>query len=151
MATLKFRELHGTLLIVHGQSPPTDAEWDSLMHAGETLGMRMRRCLVFADIQVTPSQRKQIADVVRRAQTERVTVITSSSLTRMVVTAVGWISGIHNAYSPREVPAALAAPKLSEQNAHELLITALAFARELGNDDLAEHIVRSLSAARGAA
>ena len=54
------------------------------------------------------------------------------------MTALGWMSGVHRAYDPHDVKAALDYLGVSEAERRELLATALRFARELNNTHLEE-------------
>jgi hypothetical protein len=136
MRTLRWKELHGTLLIVHAPTLPDADEWAALMRAGLELGPGMRRCLVLADIMLSPRQRGEIADTTKAAGTEAVAVVTNSPVGRMIVTGLGWVTGIHKGFDTRDLDAALDFLKVLEADRPELLCTAHDFAAELGHTSL---------------
>ena len=142
-ATMRWKQISGTQLIVHAKLQPDPAEWDAMIRDCRTLGRRHERTLVFADVTLSAEQRRQVADVHKVAGTRAVAVVTSSSLSRMIVTALSWMNSVHRAFEPREVNAALDYLQVPPAERQELLETARQFARELNHDSLE----RSLAAA----
>ena len=136
MRTLRWKEIHGTLLIVHAPALPDTDEWAALMRAGLELGKGMRRCLVLADVMLSPRQRGEIADTTKAAGTEAVAVVTSSAVGRMIVTGLGWVTGIHKGFDPSDLDEALDFLKVAETDRRELLCAAHDFAGELGHTSL---------------
>lgn len=136
MRTLGWKEVHGTLLIVHAQVDPDAEDWAGLMRAGAEMGSRMRRCLVISDVTLSARHRHEIADVTKAARTEAVAVVTSSAVGRMIVTGLGWVTGIHKGFDPHNLDAAFEFLKVTESDRRELLQAALAFADEFGHSAL---------------
>lgn len=131
MQTLKWKFVGDTMLIVHAKEPPADADWAGLMRACAELGKRLRKCLVFAEVSLTPKQRKEIADVVSAARTQAVAVVTRSQITQHIITAIGWVTGIHKGFDPKNLDDALSFLGVSGSERHELLETARRFEDEL--------------------
>ena len=134
--TIRWKEISGTLLIVHGKVQPDPAEWDAMIRESRALASKLRRTLVFADITLTAEQRRQVAELHKLASTRAVAVVTSSSLSRMIVTALSWLNSVHRAFEPREVNAALDYLQVLPDERRILLETARQFARELNHDSL---------------
>ena len=138
MRTIQWKNIGGTMLIVHGKVQPGGGEWADLMRDTRAMGRALERTLVFADVTLTAEQRRQVADAHKAAGTRAIAVITSSSLTRMIVTALSWMNSVHKAFDPRDINAALDYLAVSEADRRELLLTALKFARELKHTQLEE-------------
>lgn len=136
MPTICWKYVSGTMLIVHAKFQPEPAEWDAMIRDCRALAGKLRRTLVFADVTLTAEQRRQVADVHKLAGTRAVAVLTSSQLSRMIVTALSWLNSVHRAFDPRDVGAALDYLDVPVAERRELLDTALAFARELNHDQL---------------
>jgi hypothetical protein len=133
---MRWKEISGTLLIVHGRVQPDPAEWDAMIRDCRALARKLQRTLVFADVTLTAEQRRQVADVHKQAGTRAVAVVTSSSLSRMIVTALSWLNSVHRAFEPREVNAALDYLQVPPEQRRVLLETTRQFARELNHDSL---------------
>jgi hypothetical protein len=136
MPTILWKNIGGTLLIVHARVQPDPIDWAALMRDCVSMARSIERALVFADVTLTAEQRRQVADVHKAADTRAVAVITSSSLSRMIVTALSWINGVHKAFDPRETNAALDYLAMNDADRREVLATALTFARELQHKSL---------------
>ena len=135
-ATMRWKEISGTLLIVHGKVQPDPSEWDAMIRDCRALERKLQRTLVFADVTLTAGQRREVADVHKLAGTRAVAVVTSSSLSRMIVTALSWLNSVHRAFEPREVNAALEYLQVAPEDRQRLLEAARQFARELNHDSL---------------
>ena len=137
MAELRWKVIGETMLIVHTRKAPPAAEWDEYIAACWALGHHMQRCLVLADISLSPTQRTQVADVVKAAGTTLVVVVTTSAVARGAVTALGWMTGVHKAFSPRSFEAAVSALGVGPLERAALVEAGVALARELGVEHLA--------------
>ena len=126
------------MLMVHSKVQPDPGEWAAHCRDTAALGRAFERILVFADVTLTAEQRRDVAEILKNSGTRAVAVVTSSQLTRMIVTALGWMTGVHRAYDPRDIHVALDYLGVSEAERRELLVTALGFARELHNTRLEE-------------
>jgi hypothetical protein len=133
MRTLSWKLLGGTLLIVHANASPSEQEWEALTRAGTEWGTRIRRALVFGDVPLTVKQRRQIAEVVRTARSQAVAVVTSSAMARMMITSIGWATGIHKAFDMEQVEEALDYLNVGPADRRELLQVARRLAQELDN------------------
>lgn len=133
MRTILWKEVGETLLIVHAKLQPEPADWAALMQVFPAMGRRMKRVLVFADVNLSAEQRRQVNEGQKAAGTRAIAVITSSRLARMGVTALSWMGGVHRAFDPSEVRAALDYLGVSEDDRGVLLSSALQFARELNH------------------
>ena len=131
MRTILWQEVGETLLIVHAKVEPDPSDWAALMQVFPKMGRRMQRVLVFADVALNAEQRRQVTAGQKAAGTRAIAVITSSRLGRLAVTALSWMTGVHKAFDPSEVRAALDYLGVTEDDRRVLLASALQFAREL--------------------
>jgi hypothetical protein len=136
--TIRWKNIERTMLIVHAKVQPDPSEWAACCRDTAAMGRSLEHTLVFADVTLSATQRRDVATILKNAGTRSVAVITTSQLARMVVTALGWMSGVHRAFDPSEIKAALAYLAVSEAEQRELLTTALRFARELHHTSLEE-------------
>lgn len=134
--TMKWQPVGDVMVCVHANTPPDQNEWDAFISACATMGAtgRMRGLLALANVELTPAQRSSAAEVLKKNHTELAAVVTGSVITRGVVTAIGWFTGINRAYKPTEIERVLRDLKLSEQSAAAVRDTCAAFARELRVD-----------------
>jgi hypothetical protein len=131
MRTMRWKNVGGTLLVVHARLQPDAAEWAAFIEYVADAETRVSRCLVFADIALTLEQRRQVAEVTKMARIKAVAVITSSAVARMIVTALSWVRGVHKAFEPSDVGSALDYLGVPDQDREPLLSSAAQFAREL--------------------
>jgi hypothetical protein len=131
MRTLKWRRVGTTVLVVHARLLPDPAEWGAFIRDCSEMSGIAARGLVFAEVTLNAEQRRQIETVHRMTGTYAVAVITSSLLTRVLVTTMNWMRNNHRAFAPGDVVAAFDYLGVSEPERHELLALALQFAREL--------------------
>jgi hypothetical protein len=103
-------------------------------------GPKMRQVLVFADVELSPVQRKQVADSVAKAATRAVAVVCFSRLTRTVVTGLGWMTRIHRAFAPTALGDAFDFLGSTPTDRTELLRAAKTFAAELGHAKLLRYV-----------
>src|SRR5262249_14070396 len=129
--TMNWTSVEGTLLIVHGLVPPEPKEWDEFISESMTAGDKMRQVLVFADISLSPVQRKQVPDSVAKAGTRAVAVVCFSALGRTLVTGLGWMTRIHRAFAPAALDEAFEFLKSTPSQRAVLLHAAKEFATEL--------------------
>ena len=129
--TLKWQRIGTTVLIVHARRLPDDAEWNAFIADCIAMGSLAQRGIVFAEVTLNGEQRRQIAEVHRLTGCHSVAVVTSSLLTRVLVTTMNWLSNTHRAFAPSDVVAAFDFLGVSDSERHELLAVALRFAREL--------------------
>jgi hypothetical protein len=138
MLTMCWKNVGGTLLVVHGRLPPDAGEWAVFLEYVTAPETRVSRCLVFSDIALTAEQRRQVAAATTTAGMKGVAVITSSALARMIVTALSWVRGVHKAFEPRHVRSALDYLGVPDQERGPLLSSAAQFARDLDHPRLAQ-------------
>ena len=131
MLTAKFREHNGTLLMVIA-AEPNEEDWTAQMDFARALGKRMRRCIIFSDVTMSSSQRREIAELTKAAGTEVAVVVTNSGVTRMVVTGMGWFTGVHKAYHLNETEAAFDSLDVPASDLRELIRSAHEFAHQMG-------------------
>ena len=134
--TMNWKFVESTLLVVHGLTLPDAKEWDEFILESTGAGPKMRQVLVFADVELSPVQRKQIANLVAQAATRAVAVVCFSRLTRVVVTGLGWMTRIHRAFAPTALNDAFEFLRSTPTERAELLRAARAFAAELGHAEL---------------
>ncbi len=67
--TMNWTFVDDTLLCVHGLSSPDPKEWAAFIAESLSEGARMGQVLVFADVGLSPLQRKEVADSVAKAGT----------------------------------------------------------------------------------
>jgi len=138
--TMNWKFVDSTLLLVHGLTPPDAKEWDEFVLECTGAGPTMRQVLVFADVELSPLQRKQIANMVAKAATRAVAVVCFSRLARAVVTALGWMTRVHRAFAPTALREAFEFLRSTPTEQAELLRAARAFAAELGHAELLRYI-----------
>ncbi len=134
--TMNWTFVDDTLLCVHGLSPPDPKEWAAFIAESLSGSTKMRQVLVFADVGLSPVQRKEVADSVAKAGTKAVAVVCFSRLTRTVVTGLGWMTRIHRAFAPAALTDAFDFLQLTQKQRAELLRVAKEFARELNHGEL---------------
>ncbi|HMI92738.1 MAG TPA: hypothetical protein VK509_15285 [Polyangiales bacterium] len=137
MRTLKWQRVGTTVLVVHARLLPDPVEWNAFIRDCSEMGGIAARGLVFAEVTLNAEQRRQIQAVHRVTGTRAVAVITSSLLTRVLVTTMNWMRNNHRAFAPNDIVAAFDFLRVNEPERHELLALALQFARELNLSQLA--------------
>jgi hypothetical protein len=145
MATLRWKLVGQVLLAVHARVPPSEHEWQEFIKSCYEIGSRMQRALIFADVALTATQRKQVAEVVDQAKPKSVAVVSSSAVTRGIVTAIGWFTGVHRAFSPLVLPQALRHLGVNTEEKKQLLECTAEFAKELGDPELERLVRRALT------
>jgi len=102
--TMAYHDFDDLFLLVHGPMNPDPQEWTTLI---QTAGKkRQPKHLVLAgEVQLTPRQRAQIAEVLDYPC--KVAVMLSSPITRGMLTAIGWLTGKHRAFSMTDLAGAL--------------------------------------------
>ena len=143
MLTAKWREHNGTLLMVFA-AEPTEEEWRAQMDFARALGKRMRRCIIFSEITMSSLQRREIAELTKAAATEVAVVVTNSGATRLIITGIGWFTGVHRAFPLSETEAAFDSLDVPASDLRELLKSAHEFAHQLG----LPHLARTVAAHR---
>lgn len=109
MQTMAWRDALSTVVLVHGESEPTDAEWEEYVAALARRGAEGRTLRVLV---VTPGagpnmrQRKQLNDGIGRIPI-RTAVVTSSGVGRAVVTLIGLRFPEIRAFEPNRLDLAL--------------------------------------------
>jgi hypothetical protein len=133
-ATIRWQAVKDVMLCVHGEEPPTSDEWRAFVRGCDALGSSkgMRVLLVLANVSLSAVQRGDAADTLKRNQVKLAAIVTASRLTRGVVTAIGWVTGVNRAYSPAELSLALDEVRVDGQTREELRRLAREFAVELG-------------------
>jgi hypothetical protein len=97
----------GLLLLAHTDRPPNDAEWEQYIAELAKHDPRQLRSLTFTDGGgPSAAQRKQVNDYLA-GQASPCAVVTSSSMVRGLVSALGWFNAQIKTYSPRDLDAAL--------------------------------------------
>ena len=129
--TLKWRKVGTTVLVVHARLLPAPEEWAAFIHDCTAMGTVAARGLIFAEVTLNAEQRREIQALHRLTGTYAVAVITSSVLTRVLVTTMNWMRNNHRAFAPDDIVAAFDFLGVSEPEREELLALALQFAREL--------------------
>jgi hypothetical protein len=102
------------MLVVHGDKPPSDAQWNAFvdcMHARAVETKRVPHTLVLST-GGSPNARQRAISKERVSDlgdaTERIAVLTSSAIVRGAVTALAWIvRNNFRAFAPSEMRAAL--------------------------------------------
>jgi hypothetical protein len=132
--TMKWLAIDDVMLCVHSMEPPTETEWKAFIDACDELGRRrgIRGLLALANVSLTPKQRGNAADTLKRNKTELAAVVTESRLTRGAVTAIGWITGVNRAYSPQELDRAFQDLRVSTITRNAMRTAAKEFCVELG-------------------
>ncbi|HKU40387.1 MAG TPA: hypothetical protein VJR89_19635 [Polyangiales bacterium] len=136
MATIRWKYVAGTLLVVHAKTQPSESDWAAMMLDSYAVARPLERILVFADVSLSADQRRQLAELHRVVGTQAAAILTSSQLTRMIVTALSWMNSVHRAFDPRDVSLALDYLHVPAGQRRELLDTAREFARELNHTAL---------------
>lgn len=136
--TMKWEPVGDVMVCVHAETRPDQSEWDAFIAACVEMGStgRMRGLLALANVELTPAQRSSAADVLKKNHTELAAVVTGSVITRGVVTAIGWFTGINKAYRPSDIERALRDLKLQDNKAADVRNACAQLARELRVDGL---------------
>lgn len=102
-------EINGSLLLViHGASPPADAEWDEFLAAMTGILDRHPPALVVtAGGGPTPAQRKRMNDLYK-GMSPRTAVVCSSTRTLCIALAVGLFNPALRAFKATEMESAMA-------------------------------------------
>jgi len=136
--TLAWEAVGKVLLVVHATRPPAREEWNKFLDECGSI-RTVRGCLVLAsDVQLDALQRKEIGNLVKRMGIERVAVITGSRVTQSVVTALGWLTGVHKGFLPHQIVDAMSFLKVDENDNTALLVRARSLAALLQNPLIAE-------------
>jgi hypothetical protein len=112
MANMAFSVLQdvtagGLMIVVHSHKAPSDSEWDAyftelVKHDPEKL-----RSLVFTDGgALNTAQRKQVNDFLK-GRSSPCAVVTSNTIVRGVVTALGWFNPKIRSFAPSSANAAM--------------------------------------------
>lgn len=97
----------GLLLLAHTNRPPNDTEWGWYIAELAKHDPRQLRSLTFTDGGApSGAQRKQVNDYLA-GQASLCAVISSSTMVRGVVSALGWFNSQIKVYAPRDLDAAL--------------------------------------------
>ncbi len=135
--TMKWGAIGDVMVVVHGARQPDPQEWSDYIadcdKLAETRGFR--GLLAFANIALTAQQRADAGENLKKHKAELAAVITDSRLTRGMVTALGWFTGINRAYSPRDLEQALDDLRLSADQSRDVRELAQTFAKELGVEE----------------
>jgi hypothetical protein len=90
-------------LIIHALGPPDADEWQAMLLAYQGLTGPLQGCLVISpDAQLTAVQRTQVGDAVKASRVPKVAVVTASQVARVMVTGLGWLTGVHKGFAPSQ-------------------------------------------------
>lgn len=141
--TMDWKLLDGVLLLVHATTP-ADAEWAEFVGECRAAGTKVQHALVFVEtVSLTALQRREIADVVTRAGTRTVSVVSDAAITRALTTGLGWVTGRHKAFSSRKLSGALDRAELRGEARRRVVNEVLAMLRALGSSALSERVRRA--------
>lgn len=137
MRTMRWGNVDGTLLIVYARVQPAEREFARFIADASQMGTSVRRVLVFSDVALTAEQRGQVTGLRHGPKPVRVALITRTTLTRMIMTALNWTQRTRRAFEPSELEAAFAYLQIEQPHRTALLERALRYARDLDHTELA--------------
>ena len=115
--TMACHDLGEVFLLVHGPMNPDPQEWATLLQ--DARKKRQPKHLVIAgEVELTPRQRAQVAETLDYPC--RAAVMLSSPITRGMVTAIGWLTGKHRAFSMTDLAGALAYLDVAPERYNEI-------------------------------
>lgn len=138
MRTIAWREVAGTVVLIHGESDPTDAEWAEYLAA---LRRRLEQGPAFRALVVTPGsgpnmrQRKQLNEVFG-GQAAQAAVVTASAVGRAVVTLLGLRNPGIRAFDPDHLDDALAFLALPSDDRARMRLVVSELRRQVGLAEL---------------
>lgn len=127
--TLLFERLADLVLLVHGESEPTDEEWDGYvsMLQDTSRAHGAIRLLVLTDgAGPNVTQRKRISEFEGDLST---TVVTRSRVARGIVTAIGWLGANIKAFPPEQIGDAFRYLDITDEAEQEKILRRLASMR----------------------
>lgn len=102
--TIAYQALGDLFLLVHGPTDPDLQDWKALMK--EARNHRLPKHLVLAgEVQLSAPQRVDVVEYFHFPC--KAAVLLSSPLTGSMVTAIGWLTGKHRAFSMTDLAGAL--------------------------------------------
>jgi hypothetical protein len=107
MKTMAFNVVGGILVVVHGNETPADSEWQQYVTFIDKQGSTLLPQLVDGTSSGGPSakQRRELTAMLNGRKVP-VAVLTDSTITLGIVTAVSWFNDKLKAFSPRDGRAA---------------------------------------------
>ncbi len=126
----------GLMLVAHTPRPPRDAEWEPYYEEMVKHDPGQLLHLVFTDGGgPSAAQRKRVNEYLQ-GRASRASVITTSTMVRGVVTALGWFNSQIKTYAPKDLEAALKHLDMSVDEAPRLRPEIQRLRRELDYADL---------------
>lgn len=108
MAQLAWKRLGLTMVLVHGESPPSDLEWSEYLHAIDPRLQRDGCSIVFTEgAAPTAEQRKLIQKRTHDAPFPTA-VLTSRALVRVIISGIALFNTGVRAFGPGDIGPALA-------------------------------------------
>ncbi|MET0287295.1 MAG: hypothetical protein ABW352_22610 [Polyangiales bacterium] len=130
-ATMMQECLHGVLLEVHNQFPPSDEEWERLLALVSASLEKAASCLVFSrGPGPSATQRKRLAAMLtgRKYPTA---VLTDSIVARGAVTALSWVGHSIRAFATNDVLRAMDMLPVSVAHRRDVLVRLVQMMHEL--------------------
>jgi hypothetical protein len=103
-----WKRLGLTVVLVHGNAPPTDAEWAEYLRVYQDANLLQRGCsIVFTEGGApTADQRRSLQRYTEKAPFPTA-VLTSHALVRIVISGVSWFNPGIRAFGPADIAPAL--------------------------------------------